>query len=81
MDIDHLVMMANDIGAYFAGYPSHDEAVAAIEHHLRHFWEPRMRRDLVDYAARGGAGLKPLVREAIDLMTHQTGPEPEDSND
>jgi len=81
VDIDHLVMMANDIGAYFAGYPSHEEAVTAIEHHLRHFWEPRMRRDLVEYAARGGNGLKPLVREALDLMTHQTGPEPEDTND
>jgi formate dehydrogenase subunit delta len=80
MDIDHLVMMANDIGAYFAGYPSHDEAVAAIEHHLRHFWEPRMRRDIVEYAARGGAGLKPLVREAVLAMAQQAGPEPEDSN-
>jgi formate dehydrogenase subunit delta len=81
VDIDHLVMMANDIGKFFAGYPSHDEAVVAVEHHLRHFWEPRMRRDLVDYAARGGNGLKPLVREAIELMTRQTRPEPEDTND
>jgi formate dehydrogenase subunit delta len=81
VDIDHLVMMANDISKYFAGYPSHDEAVIAVEHHLRHFWEPRMRRDLVDYAARGGDGLKPLVREAIELMTRQTRPEPEDTND
>jgi formate dehydrogenase subunit delta len=81
VDIEHLVMMANDIGKYFAGYPSHDEAVVAVEHHLRHFWEPRMRRDLVDYAARGGDGLKPLVREAIELMVRQTRPEPEDTND
>ncbi len=65
IDIDHLVMMANDIGAYFAGYPTHDEAVGGIENHLRNFWEARMRREIIDYVARGGDGLKSIVREAV----------------
>ena len=81
MDIDHLVTMANDIGKYFAAYPSNADAVAAIEHHLRHFWEPRMRRDIIEYVARGGAGVNPIVREAIVAASQATKPEPEDSNE
>lgn len=64
-------MMANDIGAYFACYPSHDEAVEGIANHLRSFWEARMRRDIVDYVANGGGDLKPLVREAVLTMTRK----------
>jgi formate dehydrogenase subunit delta len=81
VNVEHLVMMANDISTFFVGYPNHNEAVVAIEHHLKHFWEPRMRRDLIEYAARGGDGLQPIVREALELMTRQTGPEPEDTNE
>jgi len=69
MDIHHLVTMANDIGAYFACYPGHDEAVEGIADHLRSFWEARMRRDIIDYVASGGADLKPLVREAVLTIT------------
>jgi formate dehydrogenase subunit delta len=66
MDTKHLVMMANDIGAYFAGNPNRDEAVAGIANHQRNFWEARMRRDLIAYVASGGGTeLKPLVREAV----------------
>jgi formylmethanofuran dehydrogenase subunit D len=69
-DIDHLVMMANDIGAYFAGHPNHDEAVGGIENHLRNFWEARMRREIIDYVASGSdksksEQLMPIVREAV----------------
>jgi len=62
-------MMANDIGDYFAGYPSHGEAVEGIALHLRNFWEARMRRDIVEYVVDGGDDLKPLVREAVLTMT------------
>jgi formylmethanofuran dehydrogenase subunit D len=68
IDIRHLVAMANDIGAYFAGYPSHGQAVEGIANHLRSFWETRMRRDIIDYVANGGGELKPLVREAVLTM-------------
>jgi len=64
-DIDHLVMMANDIAAYFAGHPAHDEVVGGIANHLRNFWEARMRREIVNYVAAGGDELQPIVREAV----------------
>jgi formate dehydrogenase subunit delta len=69
MDINHLITMANNIGAYFAGYPSRDETVEGIANHLRNFWEARMRRDIIDYVVGGGDGLKPLVREAVLTMS------------
>ncbi len=78
MDLNHLIMMANDIGAYFAGYPDHDQAVAGIANHLRNFWDPRMRRDIVEYVAGGGDRLKPMVREAVLALNRAA---PADSED
>ena len=59
-----MVHKVNQIARFFAAYP-HDEAVAGVTDHLRKFWEPRMRRQLVQYVADGGAGLHPLVPEAV----------------
>jgi formate dehydrogenase major subunit len=71
-DIHHLVMMANDIGAYFAGYSEQDEAVEGVANHLRNFWEARMRREIVDYVAKGGDELSPLVREAVAFIATES---------
>jgi len=64
MDSAKMVHMANQIALFFAAYPR-AQAVAGIADHLRKFWAPRMRRQLLDYAAGQGAGLHELVREAI----------------
>ncbi len=74
MDTHHLVTMANEIGGFFASAADHDEAVAAIAQHLKSFWEPRMRREIVAYATAGGADLTPIVREAV--LRLQVSPEP-----
>jgi formate dehydrogenase subunit delta len=63
MTPEKMVHMANQIALFFAGYP-HDDAVAAVGDHLTKFWEPRMRRQLLDYLAGGGEGLHPLAFEA-----------------
>ena len=78
MDTNRLIMMANDIGAFFAGHPAHDEAVGAIANHLRNFWELRMRREIIKYVADGGDGLKPLVREAVLALPQVPVDESED---
>ncbi len=57
------VRLADDIAAQFAHLP-HDEAVAGIAGHVRSFWDPRMRAQLVAAAAAGGVGLDELVVEA-----------------
>ncbi|MCA3787073.1 formate dehydrogenase subunit delta, partial [Burkholderia sp.] len=47
MDHEHLIDMANQIGAFFESMPDRDEALAGIADHIRRFWEPRMRRALL----------------------------------
>jgi formate dehydrogenase subunit delta len=61
---DKLVRMANQIGQFFQSQP-HDAAVAGIVDHLSSFWTPKMRRQIADHAAAGGAGLDPLTLEAV----------------
>ena len=64
MSADKLVMMANQIGAFFASQP-HGDAVAATADHLLKFWEPRMRKAILAHLDAGGDGLAPHVREAV----------------
>ena len=64
MTPEKMVHMANQIALFFAGYP-HDEAVAGVADHLKKFWEPRMRRQIIAYVEGGGAGLHELVPEAV----------------
>ena len=59
--------MANQIAEYFTPYP-HEEAVAGVADHLQKFWERRMKDQLLQHAASGGAGLHELVKEAIVQM-------------
>jgi formate dehydrogenase subunit delta len=65
MELHRLVKMANEIGGFFAQMPDQNEAQGAITTHLRNFWEPRMRRELIEYARRDGGELSPLVRTAV----------------
>jgi formate dehydrogenase subunit delta len=65
MDIHHLVKMANEIGGFFASTPDHEEGVNSIAQHLRNFWDPRMRREIIEYAKGDDGDLKPIVREAV----------------
>jgi len=66
MNIEHLVQMANQIGAYFAAEPDRAAARADVAEHLARFWEKRMRHSLyvgIDQSVI--EGLAPLVREAL----------------
>jgi len=45
--IEYLVKMANEIGAFFASEPDPEQAVNAVAGHLRRFWDPRMRAQIV----------------------------------
>ncbi|MDE2005255.1 MAG: formate dehydrogenase subunit delta [Rhodospirillales bacterium] len=67
MSPDRLAYMANQIGRFFAHRP-HDIAVAATEEHLRKFWDPRMRRQIVAAMEAGEAALDPPVREAVERL-------------
>lgn len=66
MDIDKLVRMANRIGEFFQAMPDRAEAIDGVAQHLRKFWEPRMRRELLAHIDAGGAdALLPIVLDAL----------------
>jgi formate dehydrogenase subunit delta len=57
------VRLANDIAVQFE-YLDHDKAVAAIAHHIKMFWDPRMRRQLSEAAAAEHVDFAPLALDA-----------------
>lgn len=65
MDAEHLVRMANDIGNFFGGEPRPEDAVAGVLNHIRKFWDPRMRRQIVAYVQNGGSELEEPARSAV----------------
>jgi len=67
MKAEKLTMMANQIGAFFKAQ-GEEAAPAAIAVHLKKFWDPGMRKDIVAHLDAGGAGLEPLVRRAVELL-------------
>jgi len=73
--------MANDIGAFFDADSDKVEAAKGVANHLRRFWDPRMRRQIVAHYRDGGDGLKDVTRAAVALLadetqTHSPGPPP-----
>jgi formate dehydrogenase subunit delta len=69
MDEQNLINMANRIGDFFDSMPDRDEALDGVADHIRRFWEPRMRRRLLqalDQPDPAGLQMTPIVREAIE---------------
>ena len=70
MHVEHLVRMANQIGRFFEAMPDRPEALENAAQHIKRFWEPRMRRALLQHLdGSGAADLNPLMAEAI--RTHR----------
>ena len=66
MDIHRLIKMANEIGAFFEAEPDRATALEGVAGHIKRFWDPRMRRELLLWVdERGGEGLKDLVLAAL----------------
>jgi len=61
--------MANDIGSFFNGEPDKNAAASSVATHLKRYWDPRMRRQIIQHYKEGGAGLDPIVRTAISLLS------------
>lgn len=65
MNPEHLIRMANQIGTFFESQPDRAEALEGIASHIKKFWEPRMRRELLALLDEGDTGVLPIVREAL----------------
>ncbi len=72
---DRIVLMANQIGDFFAPYPPHRRA-EGIRNHLRTYWDPRMRGELLALIEQGGAGLAPHVVDGAKLLQEETHAKP-----
>jgi len=69
MNIDLLIKMANEIGAFFAGATDADAAARDVANHLKRYWEPRMRAQMLTYyEERAGAGLSDVAKSAVALL-------------
>jgi formate dehydrogenase subunit delta len=68
MDVTRLVAMANDIAAFFDSENDKTIAAEGVRVHLQKFWEPRMRREIIEHVKQGGAGLTPTACAAINSL-------------
>ena len=68
MNIDLLIKMANEIGDFFSGATG-EQAAQDVANHLRRYWEPRMRAQMLRYyEERQGAGLSEVAKRAVALL-------------
>ena len=75
MEAAKLVAMANQIASFFATEPDRQAAVAGTANHIQKFWEPRMRKTLLEtFDAGGDHGMHELVVAAV--TEHRAGLEP-----
>jgi len=66
MDPHHLVHMANQIGAFFQAEPDRAAALDGIATHIKRFWDPRMRSQLLAwFDEHAGEGLSEITADAI----------------
>jgi formate dehydrogenase subunit delta len=66
MEAHKLVKMANEIAAFFASEPDRAVMLEGVAGHLKRFWDPRMRRELLRWVdEHHGEGLKDPARAAI----------------
>ncbi len=71
MNIDHLIKMANEITSFWEGEAG-EKAAAEVATHLRRYWEPRMRAQMIAYyEQRQGAGLSDVAKQAVALLAAQ----------
>jgi formate dehydrogenase subunit delta len=70
VDAHKLVKMVNEIASFFEAEPDRNVALEAVAGHLKRFWDPRMRREIVRFVdEQGGEGLKEMALLAI--RTHR----------
>jgi formate dehydrogenase subunit delta len=67
---ERLIYMANQIARVFAGQPG-DPATATAAH-LKSFWDPQMRGEIIAWRAAGGEGLDAVALEAVGRLAVQT---------
>ena len=68
---EDLVRMINQIADFFDAYPE-PEAIAGVTEHLRKFWDPSMRRQLLIARESLHDRLHPVARRALAGLAEAT---------
>ena len=71
MRTEQLVTMANEVAAFFARRRATPTRRRDVATHLRRYWDPRMRKQIIEYASRQGEDLAPLARAGIELLARR----------
>jgi formate dehydrogenase subunit delta len=76
VDVHKLVKMANEIAAFFEAEPDRNAAIEGVADHLKRFWDPRMRREIVEWVdEHAGEGLTELAAAAIKSNRERLQPQ------
>jgi formate dehydrogenase subunit delta len=67
MTPERLIYMANQIAHAFR-LKGEARAAAETADHLRKFWDPRMRREILALLEAGGVGLDSIARAAVEQL-------------
>lgn len=67
METEHMLHKANQIALNFAAYPR-PQAVGCVAEHMKKFWTPAMRKQIVLYVGVGGQGLHELAIDAVRML-------------
>jgi formate dehydrogenase subunit delta len=66
---ERLAEMANDIASFFAAEPEREVAVDGVCNHIKRFWEPRMRRQIIAHLRESdGTGMSELARAGVEKL-------------
>ncbi|MBS1186542.1 MAG: formate dehydrogenase delta subunit [Burkholderiaceae bacterium] len=66
MDNDRLVKMCNQIGAFFESMPDRQKGAESMAAHLKNFWAPAMRQQLLAHWEQGEAEeLSPFAAQTL----------------
>ena len=63
---DRLIHMINQIAKFFSSQPG--DPAEGVSGHLKHFWDPQMRGEIIAWQAAGGEGLDPVAAEAVSRL-------------
>jgi len=73
VDEAKLIKMANQIAANLTYGENRVSAVAGVRDHLRRFWSPTMRQEIIAYYTRGGAELSEVAALAVARLAEESG--------
>lgn len=70
MDGVQLVRMVNDISSFFGSEEDQEVAASGVVGHITKFWNPRMRKQLVEHVYEAGDGdLSELAQLAVRKLS------------